>query len=136
MFKCAFDPATRVSKEFVKPSLTKQSFKDECDVNNVLRKYAKTGVMEHLNRFQGDYGDYTSVVDYHSCVMQVQRAEEMFMTLPSKVRSKFANDPGRFLDFALDASNKDAMRDLGLLKPVVSPDSPVSSDGSSGAVSS
>lgn len=136
MFKTAFEPGERVSKEFMKPTLTKQSFRDECDVNNVLRKYAKTGVMEHLNRYQGDYGDYSGVVDYQSCVQQVQRANDMFQSLPSKVRSKFANDPGKFLEFALDESNRDAMRELGLLKPEASVVAPSSSGDENGAVSS
>ena len=36
---------TPVTKTFSKPSRAKQSFKDECDINSIMAKWQKTGVM-------------------------------------------------------------------------------------------
>lgn len=117
MFKSAFDVATRYVKSFENPSRTKQSFKAECDINNILRRHAVTGVIDHVNRFQGDYGSFSDVQDYHACMNQVLNANSMFSSLPARLRSRFANDPGVFLDFVANPENKEEMRTLGLLKP-------------------
>ena len=44
-------------KEFHLPSLTKQSFKDECNINNIMSKYMKDGLIGHVNKHQGRYDD-------------------------------------------------------------------------------
>lgn len=104
----------RVRKVFTKPSLTKQSFKEECDVNNILKKFAKTGLIDHVNRFAGDYGNYTSVQDYQTSLNQIMSANEMFDSLPSKVRARFGNSPAEFLDFVGNPENIQEMISLGL----------------------
>lgn len=104
----------KVRKTFEKPSLTKQSFKEECDVNNILKKFAKTGLIEHVNRFSGDYGNYTSVQDYQTSLNQIMSANEMFESLPSKVRARFGNNPAEFLDFVGNPENIQEMISLGL----------------------
>lgn len=97
------------------PSRTHQAHKEECDINRIMRRYAKTGVIEHVNRYQGRYGDFTQVPeDYESALDHVQQAEDMFMSLPSSIRKRFDNSPGEFLSFASDPDNADAMRELGL----------------------
>jgi hypothetical protein len=40
----------------------------------------------------------------------------MFMSLPAKIRSRFQNDPGAFLDFVQNPENRDEMIELGLAK--------------------
>ena len=98
-------------------SRTQQNFKKECDINNIMAGYERTGLMSHVARFQGQYGDVTGAVDYHSAQNAVIQETEMFMTLPAAVRSKFANDPGAFLQFVEDPANEAEMRELGLLPP-------------------
>jgi len=39
--------------------LTEQNHKDETDINNIVRKYNKTGLIDHLNQFEKQYGDMT-----------------------------------------------------------------------------
>lgn len=99
---------------FERPSLTKQSFRDECDVNFILRKYQKTGLLEHVNRFQGDYADLTDVPDYQTSLNKVIDAQSAFMTLPSAIRKQFSNDPQEFLEFVQNPDNADAMIEMGL----------------------
>lgn len=98
---------------------TKQEFKDDCDINLVLRRFYKTGVLTHARQHGGQYGDFTKAVDYHTALNMVHEAEDMFMSLPASLRAEFDNDPGLFLDFATDEENTEALREFGLLPPEV-----------------
>lgn len=98
-------------------TLTKQAEKDACDVNNIVRKWQKTGVIEHVAKYQGDYSDLVGApVDYHAAFNQVLEARAAFDSLPSSVRKRFQNDPGAFLEFVSDPANGDEMIKLGLRK--------------------
>lgn len=106
---------TRVSFETTGPSLTKQSMKAECDINNILKGYMRNGIIEHVRQVQGRYGDFASAPEYHEAMNIVAEANSMFATLPAEIRNRFANDPAGFLDYAQDPSNEAEMRELGLL---------------------
>lgn len=97
------------------PSLTKQSHAKECDINQIMLKWQKTGMIDHRNVYQGQYGDFTNTPDdYHESMNAVISANEMFESLPAKIRLRFGNDPGQFLDFVGDPENADEMIKLGL----------------------
>lgn len=98
-------------------SLTKQSFKDECDINNVMKRFERTGVLEHVNKYQPQWGDYTNTPSsYQEALHQVAAANEMFLSLPARLRAKFDNDPGAYIAFVEDPANADELRAMGLLK--------------------
>lgn len=118
----------RVTVKFTKPSLAQQSFKDECDINNIMAKYERTGMIEHVNQFQGQYGDFIGFPDYHQAMNAVKEAESMFMTLPSSIRERFNNNPETFLAFAQDENNQDEMIRMGLI-PAPRPPSSMPSNG-------
>lgn len=117
-------PFDRVPCDFLPEgeSMTKQSFMTDCDVNNIMKRFERTGVIEHVNKFNGDYGDFTDLPsDYHEAMNQVREADEMFLTLPAKVRETFANDPGRFLAMVTaaemgDEVARETMYETGILK--------------------
>jgi len=115
---------------FSKPSLTKQSFRDECDINNILRKFNVTGQLP-AGSVQPQYGDFSGITDYQSALNAVMAAQDSFLALPAKVRARFDNDPALFVEFASDEANKDEMKALGLLSQetvqavVSSPSEPV-----------
>lgn len=121
------------------PSRTKQAMRDECDINNIMERYQKSGLITHVNRYEGRYEDLTNVVDYGTAFDIVKRAEEMFMTLPSGVRARFLNDPGVFLRFVDDPANAQELVELGLARrrdatpPGVPSGAPAGSQGHSGA---
>ena len=114
---------------FSKPSLTKQSFRDECDIN-ILRQFNVTGQLP-TGSVQPQYGDFSGITDYQSALNAVMAAQDSFLALPAKVRAKFDNDPALFVEFASDEANKDEMKALGLLREetaqavVSSPSEPV-----------
>lgn len=96
------------------PSLTKQEFKDECDINKIMAQYQRTGLVSHVARYQGDYSDVADAVDYQTALNIMKEAQDMFMTVPSSVRSQFDNDPGKFLEFVQDPNNAEKMYEMGL----------------------
>lgn len=100
------------------PSKTKQSMAPECDINNIMRRFEKTGILEHVSRHAGRYGDFTGApASYHEALNQVVDAQTMFLALPAKVRARFSNDPGEFLAFVSDPANVDELIRLGLANP-------------------
>ncbi len=98
-------------------SRTKQSFKDETDINLIMARHKASGVIDHLNTHQGDYGNFIGYQDYHTSLNQILEAEDAFLTIPAKTRSIFDNDPGKFLAFVQNPDNLDEMIELGLAPP-------------------
>lgn len=108
------DPKTG---ELVKlPSMTKQSFKEECDINNIVKRFELTGVIDHLNQKarEGVYTDLPDPLDFQGALELVREAQDAFNSLPADIRARFQNDPEAFLSFTSDPSNQDEMIKLGL----------------------
>lgn len=109
--------------------LTKQCFKDECDVLNIIAKHDRTGLIEHINTAVAQYGDYSEINEYRESLDIVMRANEAFSEIPSHIRQMFGNDPGEFFEFATNPANAEKMVELGLAeaRPDVSKPSKASS---------
>lgn len=45
------------------PSLTRQEFAEECDINTLMAKYDKVGFPMHMSRGPGQYLDVSDVPD-------------------------------------------------------------------------
>lgn len=97
------------------PTMTVQSERDACDVNLIVAKYAKTGLMTNIRTDKPMYGDFSSSVDYHESVFRLQQAEDAFMDLPANIRKRFDNDPGKLIDFLQDVNNREEAVSLGLV---------------------
>lgn len=104
---------------FDEPSLTHQSMSADCDINNIMKRYDKTGIIDHVAQYEGNYGDFVNGGDYLHALLEVQQAQEMFFSLPADIRSRFENEPSKFLDFVEDPSNRSEMARMGLLAPEV-----------------
>jgi phage internal scaffolding protein len=113
----------RVVKVFKKPSLTKQCFKDRCDMTKILNGYQKTGLLSHVNRRANapQYIDVTNVRDYQTALNMVINAQSMFQRLPSSVRDMFGNDPQFMLTWLADEENRPEAEKLGLLPTSAAP---------------
>lgn len=95
-------------------SRTKQAFKDECDINRILMKYQKTGLLTHVQTYGGRYEDLPSNLDYQESLNAIIAAETAFMSLPSSLRLRFGNDPAEFLGFVSNPANSNELVELGL----------------------
>lgn len=103
------------------PSLTRQSFKDQTDIVQIMKKYHKGESIAHLARNPGRYADLTQIKDYAKSLQTVIDAQNAFGVLPSEIRKRFNNDPQELLEFLQDDSNKSEAIGLGLIdKPVAS----------------
>ncbi len=103
-----------------KEDRTEQSHKKECDVNYILRKYAKTGVLEHVKKHEGQYADIPAQ-DFREAMEIIALSKSMFEELPSEARKKFHNDTAEFLEFVQDPKNKPELHKMGLLDPLYKP---------------
>ncbi len=117
-------PHTAVLKTFRLPSRAKQSFQEESEINNIMAKYQKTGMLGHVAKYGPRYADLPPQEDYHAAMNIVAGANTMFEELPSSIRYKFENDPAKFLEFCEDEENIDEMREMGILALVDIPDEP------------
>lgn len=118
------------------PSLTRQEYRDQCDINNILKQFKKTGIISHISaqQSQGAYEELPDPMEYQDALNAVLAAQESFATLPSKVRTRFDNDPEKFLSFMHDPKNVEEMYELGLATRPSKPAEP-SSSGAVGAAS-
>jgi phage internal scaffolding protein len=109
----------------------KQSFVDECDINNILKQYSATGQLKHIagNAAQGAYMDLPDDVDYQVSQNVIIEANRAFASLPAKTRDRFGNDPGEFLAFMADPANQDEAIKLGLATRKVEAPEPGTGDG-------
>ena len=92
--------------------LTQQHFKDDCDINTILRKYRAVPPSSRPS-FYGDYRTFPA--DLTEAYNQLSVVHDWFGSLPSEVRQSFENDPLR----AWRAVMKDplAAQEKGLLPP-------------------
>lgn len=120
---------TRVFTKNDEPSRTQTQFAERTDINNIMAKYRRTGIIDQINRKKGVYADISEVKDYQGSLETVMRAEKAFNALPAEVRNRFQNDPQQVINFVNDKKNKDEAIQLGFIKaPPVSP--PVLNDDS------
>ncbi len=97
------------------PSKTKQSFAEGANINNIMKRFEKTGVLPVTSArpLEGQIPDVTTFQDaMNICAL----ANSLFDALPAEVRSRFHNDPRKFLAFVEDENNEAEMVKLGLVR--------------------
>lgn len=111
--------------EAIDDGMTRQEFRDECDINVLMATYERNGNISHLNKGTPQYLDVTDVPDLPKAIAMMNAAEEAFMTLPASVRREFDQDPVKFVEYAQDPENVEQMRKWGLAAPAKLPDEPI-----------
>lgn len=107
-------------------SLTRQEFADECDINVLMDRFQKTGMLPGSPPAPGQYFDTDLLPgDFREAMDILNAGTTAFMSLPAKVRKEFDNDPAQFVDFAVDPQNIDKLREWGLADAVKPPDAPM-----------
>jgi len=96
-------------------SRTQQNFKESTQIGSILKKYATTGVITHLNSQSPSYGDFTQIKDFQENLNIVLQAQEEFDSLPSHIRKFFQNSPQNLIDFINDEKNYAKAEELGLV---------------------
>lgn len=102
-----------VNKE---PSKTVQSQEEESNINSIVNRFLKTGVLPDNFRtpqqMLADVSDVNS--DFHAAWNLVAAARDSFMMLPAQVRERFGNDPGLYFDFVESNPDAETIEKFGL----------------------
>lgn len=112
-----YRPHERLGVSFGDLSRTRQEFASECDVNVLMKRYEKTGVLPQFMQREPRYLDVSEVPQFHEAMDLMVQASASFARLPANVRKEFDNDPEKFVSFAQDRENLDRMREWGLAPP-------------------
>lgn len=107
------------------PSLTRQEFAEECDINTIMARYEDGGAISHVNRAEPIFLDTTLYPDLQGSLDAFKIATAQFAALPAKVRKEFDNDPEKFVQAATDPEYLDRFREWGLAKPVPTEEPPI-----------
>lgn len=101
------------------PGKTKQSFANETNINTIVARYQKTGMISRVEDNPGIFADVSKIEDYQGMVSKIRFAQESFEQLPPALRKRFGNDPGRLVEFVSDSENIEEAIKLGILpKPI------------------
>lgn len=109
-------------------SMADQSFREECDINTIVKRFGITGVVGGP-QLPPPIEDFADIFDFQTAMNVLNAADRAFMSLDAEVRARFGNDAGRYVDFCSkrnpDGSlvNLDEMRKLGLA--LAAPPAPV-----------
>lgn len=94
--------------------MTQQQFKDETDINEIVRRFGLTGQMpDNVNMPMS--GDFTGINDYQTALNLILAADTEFMRVPAETRARFNNDPQKLMTFLDDPNNRDEAIKLGLV---------------------
>lgn len=94
---------------------TEQAHKDTCNINKILQKYDRNGLISHVSRFEAQFGDVTGI-EFKTAQDKVIAARNEFDALPSNIRNRFKNDPSQLLSFMDNPSNRDEAIKLGIIR--------------------
>lgn len=78
------------------PSMTDQTYADECDIHHIIANFNMTGIVDSAGAHDPatlQYGDTTLLPDYETACNLVANVNSEFASLPSSVRAEFGNDP-------------------------------------------
>lgn len=106
------------------PTLAQQQFKDESDINNILRQFNITGQLP-TGPVSPKYGDFTGISDYKTAMDRIIATEEEFLSLPAELRARFNNEPAELIEFLNNETNRQEAEQLGLVEPNIPDNAPL-----------
>lgn len=109
---------TRRTTKLSDKQLTDQSHKKSCDINNIVKQFAKTGQLPDNHKVP-TYGDFSEVPTLETAFDVAHAAQEMFYQLPSTLRKLIDNDASKLEAFVLNDENKEICQKYGLRKKPV-----------------
>ncbi len=86
---------------------TKQAFKDETDINIIMKRAQVTGTISHINKHEARYGDFADF-DFFEHALALNNAQNIFDDLPPEIRQEFHNQPQEFFEHVNHPDNVNA----------------------------
>lgn len=93
---------------------TQQAFKDECDINFLMKRFEKTGILPQGRSVPPQYLDAT-LFDFTEAQNRVAQVRGVFSMLDARTRARFENDPANMLDFLANPENHAEAIKMGLM---------------------
>lgn len=93
------------------PSMTRQADAESCDINTIMKRYEKTGVLPPYTS-PGFFADVSALGDFHVVTDTVAKVTAVFEQLPAALRSEFGNDVAEFVNWATDPQNAGELKSL------------------------
>lgn len=127
-FFTKYNPAPSEGFKTEGRSLTQQSFKDECDINKLIKRLVDPNETVDLRDLSKNaprmplWGDFSAVPDVHTAHDIFLQAEAAFMTLPAAVRARFNNSPVELLAFTENPANREEVKKLFGAPAAVAPE--------------
>lgn len=109
---------------------TDQTARDACDINFIMKKYEKTGQLTDLIKAGMEsqagalYGDFSKPMDLQKALDLTEHAKMQFAMLNAHVRTRFDNDPVKFLEFMDDPNTVEEQANMGLRERIPPPPVP------------
>lgn len=120
MKRVVYDEVSRKTSEgtccSAEEGRTRQEFGDECDLNKIVARAERSGVMP-IGREDGVFADLSGIRDLHGSLEEVRRAGEAFAALPAKVRNAFDNDVVAFTEAFQSKEGIAQLVELGAVAP-------------------
>lgn len=102
-------------------SLTKQEFKDDCDIRKIMERARKYGVPV-TDPNQKVFADISNIGDFQSVIQNGMELRQEFANLVrSDVRRLFDNNPEKIWEFMQDPANEEKCIEYGLKKKILPP---------------
>lgn len=95
-------------------SLAVQEGREEADINTIVKRFGLTGQFP-VGLISPVYGDFSGLNSYHEAANAIAQANETFDELPAEIRNRFMNDPGQFVDFAVNPENRAELEKWGMV---------------------
>lgn len=94
-----------------------QNQANDSNINILVARYLRTGQQDpRLAGRRLVFGDFTST-DFQDMMNRVTDVQNQFRSLPSRIRSRFSNQPFQLVRFVEDPSNRVEAIKMGLLLP-------------------
>lgn len=94
----------------------------DVDINTILSKYRKTGVITHIARAKAIYGNFTELKDVADAMNVTAKASQVFDSLPAEIRNEFKNSIPGFFEYIQDPKNRARCEELGIYNKSETPE--------------
>lgn len=103
------------------PSLTQQHHLDEVNINKIIARFNKTGVLGDGTLRTPQYADVSLFGDFSEAQQKIAEGRAAFAALPVSVKKLAGNDPTRLWEVLVDPDNRKILEEAGVLKAPAKP---------------